>query len=339
MAPKKTTTPMTDVAIKGLIAQGVADALAEYEATRNSRNGDDSHESGSGGRRTERATRECTYSDFLKCQPLNFNGTDGVVGLTQWFKKMEYCSDVVEFPRQDWLALMCGRMFPEESDEVEKYVGGLPDMIQGSVMASKPKTMQDAVEFTNDLMDQKIRTFADRQAENKRKLDDNSRNNQTQQQPHKRQNVARAYTAGPREKRECRGSLPLCTKCNYHHNGQYAPKVQGHYKKDCPKLKNQNRRNQAGNGGAQAKAYAVGNTGKTSDVNVVTGFVSAAFSSLIDIVPTALDHDYDVKLDNGKINKVNTIIWGCTLNFLNHPFNIDLIPIELGSFDVIIGMD
>ncbi|GJT48388.1 hypothetical protein Tco_0974545 [Tanacetum coccineum] len=88
MPPKRTTTPMTDAAIKALIAQGVATALAEYEANRGSGNGDDSHDSGS-GRRTERATRECTYSDFLKCQPLNFKGTEGVVGLTQWFEKME----------------------------------------------------------------------------------------------------------------------------------------------------------------------------------------------------------------------------------------------------------
>ncbi|GKB40430.1 putative reverse transcriptase domain-containing protein, partial [Tanacetum coccineum] len=60
------------------------------------------------------------------------------------------------------LALMCSRIFPEESDEVEKYVGGLPEMIQGSVMAYKPKTMQDAIDFATELMDQKICTFADR---------------------------------------------------------------------------------------------------------------------------------------------------------------------------------
>ncbi|GJS35480.1 hypothetical protein Tco_0533862, partial [Tanacetum coccineum] len=51
------------------------------------------------------------------------------------------------------LALMFSRMFPEESDKVEKYVGGLPDMIHRSVMASKPKTMQDAIEFATELMD------------------------------------------------------------------------------------------------------------------------------------------------------------------------------------------
>ncbi|GJV83511.1 hypothetical protein Tco_1523409 [Tanacetum coccineum] len=60
------------------------------------------------------------------------------------------------------LALMCARMFPEESDKIEKYVGGLPDMIHGSVMASKLKTVKDAIEFATELMDKKIRTFAER---------------------------------------------------------------------------------------------------------------------------------------------------------------------------------
>ncbi|GKA25611.1 hypothetical protein Tco_0711720, partial [Tanacetum coccineum] len=53
-------------------------------------------------------------------------------------------------------------MFPEESNMIEKYVGGLPDMIHGSVMASKPKTMQDAIEFATELMDKKINTLAER---------------------------------------------------------------------------------------------------------------------------------------------------------------------------------
>ncbi|GKG46118.1 hypothetical protein Tco_0498564, partial [Tanacetum coccineum] len=67
--------------------------------------------------------------------------------------------------------MMTAKMFPEESDKIKKYVDGLPDMIHRSVMASKPKTMQDAIEFATELMDKKIITFAERQAENKRKLD------------------------------------------------------------------------------------------------------------------------------------------------------------------------
>ncbi|GJV42374.1 putative reverse transcriptase domain-containing protein [Tanacetum coccineum] len=70
--------------------QGVANALAEIEANRTSRNGDDNHNLGTGSRRTERAARECTYSEFLKCQPFNFKGTEGVVNLTQWFENMEF---------------------------------------------------------------------------------------------------------------------------------------------------------------------------------------------------------------------------------------------------------
>ncbi|GKE41296.1 hypothetical protein Tco_1464701 [Tanacetum coccineum] len=205
MPPKRSTTPMTDDAIKQLIAQGVSNALAECEANRGNGNGDDSHDSRTGERRRVPTTRECTYSDILKCQPLNFKGTEGFVDLTQWLEKMESifhisnCSvanqvkfatctllgnaltwwnshvktikkleiklwnlkikgtDVVSYTQRfQELALIYGRMFPEESDEVEKYVGGLPDNIQGSVMASKPKKMQDAIEIANELMDQKV---------------------------------------------------------------------------------------------------------------------------------------------------------------------------------------
>ncbi|GJR85634.1 hypothetical protein Tco_0209645 [Tanacetum coccineum] len=143
----------------------VADALAEHDADR-SRNGDDSHDFGTSRRR-------------------QVKGTD-VLSYNQRFQE---------------LALMCDRMFPEESDEVEKYVGGLPDMIYGSMKASKPKTMQEAIKFATELMDKKILTLAECQAENKRKFEDSSRNNQNQQQPFKRNNVARAYTTRPGEKK------------------------------------------------------------------------------------------------------------------------------------------
>ncbi|GKD96679.1 hypothetical protein Tco_1380576 [Tanacetum coccineum] len=79
------------------------------------------------------------------------------------------------------LALMCGRMFHEESNEVEKYVGGLPDMIRGNVMSYQPKTMEKAIEFANDQMDQKVLTIAERQAEQKRKLKFNAGNSQGNQ--------------------------------------------------------------------------------------------------------------------------------------------------------------
>ncbi|GKA52764.1 putative reverse transcriptase domain-containing protein [Tanacetum coccineum] len=256
------------------------------------------------------------------------------------------------------LALLCVRMFPEESDKVERYVGGLPDMIHGSVVASRPKTMQEDIEMENELLDKKISTIAERQADNKRKYDDTSKNNQHQSS--KRQDVARAYTAGSSEKKPYGGTKPLCPKCDYHHEATcYEYGAERHFKRECPKLKNRNRNNQGRNDKAPTKVYAVGSAGTNPDSNVVTGtfllnnryasilfdtgadrsFVSSTFSSLIKTVPTAFDHGIDVELADGRIIRVNTLIRGYTLNFLNHPFNINLIPIKMGSFDVIVGMD
>ncbi|GKF86679.1 reverse transcriptase domain-containing protein [Tanacetum coccineum] len=108
---------------------------------------------------------------------LKVKGTD-VIGYNQRFQE---------------LALLCVRMFPEESDKIERYVGGLPDMIHGNIIASKPKTMQEAVEMATKLMDTKVITIDERQAENKRKFENTSRNNQNQQQQNKRQNTGRDW--------------------------------------------------------------------------------------------------------------------------------------------------
>ncbi|GJW93677.1 putative reverse transcriptase domain-containing protein [Tanacetum coccineum] len=433
MAPKRTsrstlattTTPTTsliDEQLKRLIDQGVADALAARNADR-SRNGEEME--------TVFRISNCSMENQIKfatCTLLRsaltwWNSHVKIVGhdvahamtWTNLKKKMidKYCprGKIKKFESEMWnlkvkgtdvvgynqrfreLALMCAMMFLEESDKIEKYVGGLPNMIHESVMASKPKTMLDAVEFATELMDKKIRTFAERQSENKRKQDDNQ-----QQQQNKRQNTSRAYTVGSGEKKPYKGSKPLCSKCNYHRDGQCAPKchkcnrvghlardcrsttnantannqrgtgagqkptcyecgAQGHFKRDCPKLKNNNRGNQGGNGNAPAKVYAVGRAGTNPDSNVVKGtfllnncyasilfdtsadrsFVSTAFSSQIDITPSTLDHYYDVELADGRIIGLNAIIRGYILNFLNHPFNIDLMLVELGSLDVIIG--
>ncbi|GJS72122.1 hypothetical protein Tco_0704963 [Tanacetum coccineum] len=123
-------------------------------------------------------------------------------------KKMtdKYC------PRNEMKKLEAELMFPEESDKIERYVGGLPDMIHGNIVASKPKTMQEAVEMATELMDKKASTIAERQVKNKRKFENTSQNNQNQQQQNKRQNTGRAYTAGTGEKKPYGGSKPLCAK-------------------------------------------------------------------------------------------------------------------------------
>ncbi|GKE35384.1 hypothetical protein Tco_1454706, partial [Tanacetum coccineum] len=254
MPPKKTTTPMSDATIKELVARSVADALAKHKANR-SKNGDDSYDSGSGGRRQVPTARECTYSDFLKCQPLNFKGTEGFIGLTNGSKGWSRFSTLATtvghdvaygMPWKTLMKMMTNKYCPySEIEKLEikiwnlkvkgrEYVGGLPDLIQGSVMASKPKTMQEAIEIVNDLMDHK-------------------------------QNVARAYSARPSEKKEYVGTLPLCNKCKFHHNGPYTRTLtyyecgnQRNYTSDCPKLKNRNHGNQAGGTEARGMVYALG---------------------------------------------------------------------------------
>ncbi|GJR64114.1 putative reverse transcriptase domain-containing protein [Tanacetum coccineum] len=303
--------------------------------------------------RKKMTDKYCPRNEMKKLEAelwnLKVKGTD-VIGYNQRFQE---------------LALLCVRMFPEESDKIERYVGGLPDVIHENIIASKPKTMQEAVEMATELMDKKVSTIAERQAENKRKFENTSRNNQNQQQQNKRQNTGRAYTAGTGEKKPYGGSKPLCAKCNYHHDGHGSGQkptcfecgVQGHFKRECPKLKNnKNIGNQVGNDRAPAKVYAVGHA-ETNPVMMGTfllnnryasilfdtsadrSFVSTAFSSQMHITPSTLDHYYDVELADGRIIRLNTILRGCTLNILNHPFNINLMPVELGSFDAIIGMD
>nr|GEZ04652.1 hypothetical protein [Tanacetum cinerariifolium] len=88
MFPKRITRANLATTTTTTTTSGVTKALTARDADRNT-NGDDSHVSRTSARRTERVTRECTYPDFMKCQPLNFKGTEGVVELTQWFEKME----------------------------------------------------------------------------------------------------------------------------------------------------------------------------------------------------------------------------------------------------------
>nr|GEW04336.1 reverse transcriptase domain-containing protein [Tanacetum cinerariifolium] len=399
------------------------------------------HSSHEDNRRNVQTARPCFYANFMKCQPLNFKGTEGVVGLTRWIKKMEsvfqisgcaienqvkfatctlldaaliwwnsqirslgpdaysmtwevlkkkmtnkYCPQgkIKKLEIELWnlkvkgndvptytecfqeLTLICTKFVANETKKIDKYVSGLPDKIYGSVKASKLRMLDETIELANDLMDQKLRTYVERQTNNKRKADDSFRNNHGhKQQPAKRQNVAKIYNMGSGERKLYGGNLPKCTKCHFHHNGPCTQKcykcnklghfardcrssgntnvanaqrnngenpkgngcfecgAPGHFKRDCPKLKNKDE----GNVNAQGWVYAVGNAerkrsaSRDPDSNVVTGtfllnnryasilfdigadrsFISTAFSSLIDIVPTPLGNSYDVELADEKI--------------------------------------
>nr|GEU30475.1 reverse transcriptase domain-containing protein [Tanacetum cinerariifolium] len=428
--PPNTNTPphhMTPESVQAMINQALL---------RNFTNGDGSQSSHEDNPRHVQTTRPCFYANFMKCHPLNFKGNEGIIRTLgpeayamTWEvlkKKMtdKYCpqGELKKLEIELWnLKFVAnenekidkyisglpdniyGNFVANENEKIDKYISGLPDNIYGNVKSSKPRTLDETIELTNDLMDQKLRTYAEK-ADNKRKTDDTSRNNHGhQQQPFKKHNVAKVYNMGTGERKPYEGSLPKCIKCQRHHNGPCTQKchkcnkvghfardckssgntkvanasrdgketptgngcfecgASGHFKRDCPKLKNRNE----GNRNAQGWVYVVrkakknGNAPVNPDSNVVTStfllnnryasilfdtgadksFISIAFSSLVNIDPTPLGSSYDVELANGKIVRIDTIIRGCTINFQNHPFNIDLMPVELGSFDVIIGMD
>ncbi|GKF73029.1 hypothetical protein Tco_0219361, partial [Tanacetum coccineum] len=104
-----------------------------------------------------------------------------------------------------------GQFVANETEKVDKYISGLPDNIYGNVQSARPKTLDETIELANDLMDQKLRTYVERQSDNKRKTDDSSRNNHGhQQQPFKRQNVAKVYNMGTSKIMPYGGSLPKC---------------------------------------------------------------------------------------------------------------------------------
>ncbi|GJX74831.1 putative reverse transcriptase domain-containing protein [Tanacetum coccineum] len=344
--------------------------------------------------------RGCSYIDFMKCQPLNFKGTEGIVGLSKWIEKIESVfpisgcavenqvkfatctllgaaltwwnghvrgNDVAAYTQRfQELALMCTKFLADETVKIDKYIGRLPDNIHGNVMSARPNTLDFAIELANDLMDQKLPTYAERQNENKRKADDSSRN---YHQP-TRSNMQCAPKCG-----KCKRYGHATTDCRVNTNNNnnnnnnknqkagacYECGNTGHIKKNCPKLKN--RRNGNGTDTTQGRAYALGGRDASPDSNVITGtfllnnryamilfdtgadrsFVSNTFSALINITPTTLENHYDVELADGKIIGVNTIIRGCTLNFMNHPFNIDLmlcchllhgLPYRLGTSEM-----
>nr|GEU74131.1 reverse transcriptase domain-containing protein [Tanacetum cinerariifolium] len=292
MAPKKrttratpatTTTPtttVTDAQLHALINQGIATTLAERDAYMR-RDSDNSHGSGTGERRKVPTQRECTYTDFLKCQSMNSKGTEEVVGLTQWVEKME-------------------SVFLISNHAIARQVKYASCTLHGS-----------ALTWWNS----HIRAVG--------------------------QDVAYA--------------LP-CTALKRMITDKYCPrdeikKLESEYwilrelakveRSDCPKLKNGNQGNQVGNGNAVARAYAVGTARTNLNSNVVTGtfllnnryasilfdtvanrsFISISFSSLIDIIPTTLDHGYDVEIADVKYHAVIV----CDKKLVRVPFDNEIL--------------
>nr|GEX10079.1 reverse transcriptase domain-containing protein [Tanacetum cinerariifolium] len=208
------------------------------------------------------------------------------------------------------LATLCPTMMSDSKKMMEAFIGGLPRSIERNVTASKPQTLEEAINIAQRLMNQ-----------------------------------VGHLTRNCKNKGPATGSnlLPVTVTC-------HACGERGHYTNQCRKTTNNN---------AQGKDYMLRDRNAYRDPNVVTGmfllnqhlarvlfdsgadksFISISLASMLNIPPTTIDAFYNIKMANGNLVSTNTIIQGCTLTLLNQPFEIDLMPIKLGSFGVIIGMD
>nr|GEV02236.1 reverse transcriptase domain-containing protein [Tanacetum cinerariifolium] len=287
---------------------------------------------------------------------------------------------------------------------IEVFFGGLPQSIEGNVTASKPQTLEEAINIAQRLMDQILRhNYVQETNDHKRKFDDrrtfttnnnyhnnrnynnNNRNTNHHQHQNIRQKIVRAYAATPTVNSGYVGNLPRCKRYNLHHTGPCPVKCQtcnkvghltkdcrnkgpatgsnlqpvpityhaceekGHYINQCPKA----------NKGAYGRAYMLRDNYAHKDSNVVAGtfllnqhlarvlfdsgpdksFVSISLASMLNIPPIIIDTIYDIEMADENLVSTNTVIQGYTLTLLNQPFETDLMPIKLGSFDVVIGMD
>ncbi|GJR52945.1 putative reverse transcriptase domain-containing protein [Tanacetum coccineum] len=220
-----TTTSVTNAQLQAMIDQGVTAALAARDANRN---GDDSHTSGTGGRRTERVVRECTYQDFMKCKPLYFKGTEGVVELINAMCSNMVDSHVMTVSHDACICMEVGDLRKEDDANIKAE-----NTMQGRLLNIGHELNQWI---------KKVQTpIAERQAEYKRKFG----------------------------KHFPKTIKPINNRTRYRKIAAHNTVGTGHYKRECPKLKNnKNRGNQVGNDRAPAKVYAVGRAGTNPTHNV-----------------------------------------------------------------------
>ncbi|GJV76685.1 putative reverse transcriptase domain-containing protein [Tanacetum coccineum] len=265
-------------------------------------------------------------------------------------------------------------MVEPERVKVDAYIRGLTDNIKGEVTSSKPANLNEVVCMAHKLMEQKLQARDERILEGKKRKWESFQSGNSSGKSNHRDN-SRQLRRITKSKGTHEPWLPLllmgrrlwdhflCVNvvllAMLVHVRSSATSVerlgtrQARFYNRCPRKVKQEEV-----GEVRGRAYAIKDT-EPKGLNVVTGtfllnnryafvlfdlgsdrsFVDTRFSSMLNINPVKIRASYEVELADGRVVSTNTILKGCTLNLVNHIFEICLMPIKLGIFDVIIGMD
>ncbi|GJW86847.1 putative reverse transcriptase domain-containing protein [Tanacetum coccineum] len=304
--PTATRSGMTQDTIDELIAKRVTEALEAYDTARNPKT------------KTEMENEQ--QDDNVEANGNNGNGNgngngnpnvnnEGVKALMKLMTEV-YClrNEIHKMETELWnltmkgndltaynqrfqeLTLLC-TMVPKEEDWVKKYIGGLPDNIQGNVIDAEPTRLQEEIRIAINFIDQKLKGYAVKNAENKRRMHHEGpytvKCSNCKRVGHMTRDYKAAVATTAQRARVGNQTGVTCYECGR----------QGHYRSECLKLRNQNRinkaRNKTGNNEAKTKSYAIRGGGAGPNSNIVIGL-------------------------------------------LGHPFNIELMLVELGRFNIII---
>ncbi|GJV30398.1 reverse transcriptase domain-containing protein [Tanacetum coccineum] len=214
--------------------------------------------------------------------------------------------DVVAYTQRfNELALMCPRMVEPERVKVDAYIQGLTDNIMGEVTSSKPADLNEAMRMAHKLMEKKLIAKSKEMSEHWLPL-----------------LLMESFL--------CVNNVLLTMWVSVRSSAISVEKLgtrQGHTRNRCPKKIKQE---EVGEVRVELILLRMLN---------LKSFVNTRFSSFLDIKPIKIEDSYEVELADGRIVSTDIVLKGGTLNLVNHIFEIDLMPIELGTFDVIIGMD
>ncbi|GJZ12164.1 reverse transcriptase domain-containing protein [Tanacetum coccineum] len=358
MPPKRASTSeapaMTQAAIRKLVADSVTAALEAQAATMASASNPNRNTNLTG----TPAVKTGNYKEFISCQPFYFNGTEGASRPIRWFFKqtesvillasrcVEEQSQHLLLKSERWKKNFTNLIVKGNDLKPLSFIGGLPRSIEGNVTASKPQTLEEAINIAQRLMDQVTKhTPMQVSSDNKRKFDDRrtfnnssrsnnnyrNTNNRYNNRQNRRQEAGRAYAVTPSENSRYARDLPLCKRCNFHHTGPCTGKCNicnkvGHLSKNC-----RNKRPATGSNQLPVTVHLVK---VLFDSGADRSFISISLASKLNIPSITIDTFYDIEMADGNLVSTNTVIKGCTLTLLNQPFEIDLMPIKLGSFDL-----